>query len=285
MIGYKTFLKDGIIWRKHHGSLVPLTMPHVNIQLNKLTAIKLLLKSRSILIRWEENFGKVENTDWWHIIKDKEENLEDFSGNTRNQIRKGWKNYAAILTTRKDIIDNAYNVYKSSFKRYKTSEPIFTKTHFQEMIKRLPEFTEFWKVYEIDNNSIVGFSENIILNDACFYNNIWLNNDSIKKYSGYVLIHEMNKYYLNKNRLKYISDGTRSIKHDTNIHNYLIDKFKFKKIYSKLNLVYLPPIGSIISILYNLKGLIKFLPSSISSRISILLKQEQIRRASLSNAP
>ena len=50
----------------------------------------------------------------------------------------------------------------------------------------------------------------------------------------------MNKYYLNENNFKYVNNGTRSISHQTNIHDFLIDKFKFRKAYCKMEIEYAP---------------------------------------------
>ena len=48
----------------------------------------------------------------------------------------------------------------------------------------------------------------------------------------------------------YVNDGARSISHHTNIQTFLIDKFKFRRAFVKLHIVYRWDIGLAIKILY-----------------------------------
>ena len=59
-----------------------------------------------------------------------------------------------------------------------------------------------------------------------------------KLYAYYDLIYEMNRYYLEKRKVKYVNDGARSITNHSNIQLFLIDKFKFRKAYCRLEITY-----------------------------------------------
>ena len=48
----------------------------------------------------------------------------------------------------------------------------------------------------------------------------------------------MNEHYLGELKLKYVSDGTRSITEHSNIQPFLEHNFKFRKAYCKLKVKY-----------------------------------------------
>lgn len=101
--------------------------------------------------------------------------------------------------------------------------------------------------------------------------------NSMKDYANYVLIHEMNKYYLNILNLRYVNDGARSIYHKTNIQDFLESKFKFRKAYSELNIVYLPFIGITLKLLVIFQRYLNFLPLNLKDKLFALVAQEKIR--------
>jgi hypothetical protein len=89
----------------------------------------------------------------------------------------------------------------------------------------------------------------------------------------------MNRYYINEQKFLYVNDGARSISHDTNIQNFLIDKFHFRKAYCKLNIIYRWDIGLIITILYPFRKITTKSGNSLFKKIAVLLRQEEIRRS------
>lgn len=285
MIGYQFFQKNNFYWRRHHGALIPLSMPHIPTSISTLTALKLLVSKRAFFIRWDENFDQVKSSEWWHVIKDSSEELNNCSVNTRSKIRRADKKFFAAPASVAEILGNGYKVYCSAFDRYKTFESVFSEEDFQNAVSCLPKNTEFWSVRLRSNNEMVAFSENLVKDDACFYNTIWLKPDSLSSYSGYLLIHEMSKHYLNERRLKYVTDGSRSISHQTNIHDFLIQKFGFRRAYSCIRIIYFPGLGIIVRILYPFRKLMSKSKSCLVQKILVLLEQERIRRSCLSNCP
>lgn len=283
MIGYIFFKENKFLWRKHHGTIIPLSMPHIDPEITNQQAKKLLKKYNASLIRWDTNFDSETKSEWWHIIKTGNANISDFKSKIRNMVKRGNKRFMVKLCTKKYIKENAYQVYKESYERYNTFEGLYKENKFRKSISELPNETEFWGVFNREDNSLVGFSENLVCDDACFYVTMWLKPESMKHFSSYALIYEMNKYYLNEKKLRYVSDGARGISHQTGIHDFLISKFGFRKAYGKLHVVYKPWLAFIIIGLFPIQKLIKKIKIPIFQKISILLEQERIRRSCLNN--
>lgn len=279
MIGYDFFPAMGTYWRRHHGALVPLVMPHAVLPLSFRKALRILVQHQALFVRWEESFDQVNETEWWHVIKDVSEELEGLSKKTRNQVRRGLKLFSVNIVDRETIISEGYAIYCAAFDRYETFEKIYSVSGFYHAVETLPEETEFWVVRERESGRMVAFSENLVRDNACFYNTIWFEPEALKAYAGYALFHEMNKHYLNERGLRYVSDGARSISHQTSVHDFLEQKFGFRRAYARLRVVYFPGLGLAVRFLYPFRKWFAGRSSGLLQKIAVLLEQERIRRA------
>jgi hypothetical protein len=280
MIGYKYFLENDIMWRHHHHAIIPLSPISSLKKTNNMLAKQILNKHKALFIRWEEGFDLSYKTEWWHVIKDQQEDISTYSKNTRNQIRKGAQRFRAVASDKVTIANDCYGIYRNTFLTYRTFEKLVTPLEFRTAILELPEGTEFWLIIDKESSEKVGFAENLLLNDVCYFVSIWILQESKRLYAGYNLIHEMNKYYLNEIKVQYISDGARSITHDTNIQNHLQQKFKFRKSYTILHIVYAKWLQIVIAIIFPFRDIILRLPIVFKEKLRILLFQESITRAS-----
>lgn len=91
-------------------------------------------------------------------------------------------------------------------------------------------------------------------------------------YPYYALIYIMNEYYLQERKLKYVNDGRRSLSERSNIQPFLIEKFKFRRAYCRLQVKYKWWFAIIINVLYPFRKFIK------NQQVAKLLKQEAMRR-------
>ena len=133
-------------------------------------------------------------------------------------------------------------------------------------------------------NKIVAFcltEEKVTRNGSVVnYSVIKLHPDYLKGYPSYALIYEMNRYYLNEKNVLYVHDGARSLGHETNIHDWLIKKFRFRKAYAKLHVIYRKDIFFLVKVLYSFQSLFYKLETKIPlvKKIAILLRHEDIKR-------
>ena len=125
---------------------------------------------------------------------------------------------------------------------------------------------------------MIGYSQNLVIDNYCDYSTIKFNPDFLKLYSSYILFYTMNRYYLFEKGFRYVNDGARSISHETNIQSYLIDKFKFRKAYCKLNIIYSPKIKLILTLIYPFRWFFSLLDFGPFSKLNILIFQEKIKR-------
>lgn len=268
----------GITWRDYYGALIPAVSPHTQIELTQEEQKELLRLSKAYFIRYITGFDRKKESPFWYVIKDEEENLKGYKSKARNQIRKGLKNCRVEKVDSDEVIKNGYSVYLAAFKAYKTDSAPKTKEAFVKDIFS-SKTHEFWAVYKKDEDKLIAYSQNMIEDDSVNYATIKLHPDYLKYYPSYALIFTMNTYYLNEKKFQYVNDGARSIAHMTNIQKFLIEKFHFRKAYCKLHIVYRWDIGLIVGMLYPFRKLIGQADHKILNKLSILLKQEEIRRS------
>src|SRR5690554_3779610 len=276
MIGYRFFLSSAIFWRDNQGGILPLSPSFKLAGIDEASARRVLSESGSLFLRWESDFDGKESGVWWHIIKDSFDELAGLPKKTRYMVRKAAKLYETCSVAREEIIKNGYAVYKSAYERYETHEPMYSRDMFCDAVSKLPENTEFWAVFEKESQRMVGFSENYIEDGTCFYVTMWLEPESMTKFSGYLLFHEMELHYLKERGFKYISDGARSLSHDTNIHDFLESKFGFRKAYARLHVVYVPWLAMAVKLAFPFRHLLAAVPLGAFQKATILLKQEEI---------
>ena len=55
-------------WRKYNGALIPISPPHVQVDISNVT-LK-VKETNSYFARWTSNFDCDKETEFWHVICD-----------------------------------------------------------------------------------------------------------------------------------------------------------------------------------------------------------------------
>jgi hypothetical protein len=267
----------GCRWRRAHGGLIPHSFPHELESVNAQDARTLRAREHARLIRWESDFDGGQETDWWHVIKDAPDGLMDLKPKVRNAVRQGLRDFDVGKVSRQEILSEGYEVYVAAYARYETFEPMLDATAFSRAVESMPAATEFWAVRARDGSGLLAFAENVVGRDACFYSTMWFSPRALKGNGSYALIHCMNEHYLGERGMRYVSDGARNISHQTNVHQFLQDKFGFRKAYCRLHVEYAPWVAGVVAAAYPMREWLR--RHKVSARLDVLLEQERIRRA------
>jgi hypothetical protein len=266
------------VWKYYHGALLPQSAPHIKIELKKEEEQKLLKLSKAYFLRYVSNWDKEEESQFWYVIKDNFGGLEELSANSRSKVRRGLNHCIVKKVTQEVIANEGYKVYKHALKNYNTYiEPADKKTFIKTILAS--RMCDFWAVYKKDEDRMIAYSQNAIEENSVNYSTIKFHPEYLKLYPSYALFFTMNQYYLEEKNFLYVNDGAKSISHNTNIQTFLIDKFKFRKAYCKLHIVYRWDIGLAVKVLYLFKSFMPQINSKIFNKVSVLLKQEEIRRS------
>ena len=267
-------------WRKYNGAIIPITPPHIEVNTGGIE--EKIKSNNAFFARWTSDFDNKEKSEFWYVICDKFIPLEELSRNTRNNIRRGLKRCEVRKVTHQFIMENAYPIYRHAFDNYKGHLTPLNEFDFlkEYSIYNDENIWDFWAVFENETSEMIAFARNKIEFNQCELCSAKFHPNYLRKfYPSEALFYTLNHYYLNERNLRYINDGARSISHETNIQSFLIQKFKFRKAYCKLNIVYSPKIKLIVSIIFPFKSIISLLKFGFFIRINILINQEIIRRS------
>ena len=268
---------NNVIWDYYQGALVPKVHPHKNIILSRKEEKKILKQSNAYFLRWTNEWDTNES-QFWYVVKDYFSDINELSSNTRSKIRRGYKRCYVKKVNKNIIAVEGYDVYKNAFDRYKTDLIEMDRDSFYSDIMSKENY-DFFAVYKKDNKIMIAYSANYIDDRVCNYTTIKFHPKYLKLYSSYVLFFEMSKYYLKENNFLYLHDGAKSISHDTKIHEFLLQTFKFRKVFVRLNLAYRWDVKFIVSIVYPFKSIIDKLPNNtLINKLKVLLLQESIVR-------
>ena len=249
--------------------------PHDSCRLSRKEC-KTLLNQRkdSLFVRNTYEFDTINESSFWYVIKDLFYGLDEFSPKVRNQIKKSLKTYTVKKISSFEMLEFGYSIFCAAIESYKVKAQAITKADFEKRIKGGKDNTDYWMAFEKESNTPVALSINTVYTESCEYNTMkaipsYLRNST---YPYYGLIFEMDRYYLEDKKLKYVNDGSRSITEHSGIQPFLIEKFKFRKAYCHLQVYYKWWIRIIVFLLYPFRKLIPI--QSIKS----VLNMEAMRR-------
>ena len=276
--GIKTKVVNNILWREYQRMAVPIGPVKFNYRISKEEA-KFLLSEfpKAIMVRLTYDFDIPKNTGWYAVICDKLIDLSELPSNNRSQIRRGLRNCTVEKVDANFISKYGYDVYVAAFKRYKGVNPIDEKNFIRNILitKEFVDIVHYWGVFEKDAGRLIAYAQNYIYDKIeVNYSTIKFHPDYLKHYSSYALIFSMNRYYLNEQQFEYTNDGFRSILHQTNVQDYLTQKFNFRRANAKLKIIYRSYLPIFLSISHPFKNIL----GKLHPKIKALYEIEEIRR-------
>lgn len=259
-------------YRYYKGAWIFEYDPHIERKLTSNEA-KSILKKGGLILRNAWDFDCKNETSFWYVIKDSFGEMEELSSKMRNQVKKCFKTMRVKKISAEYLILNGYEVFVEASDSYRIKSVPPSREEFESRIKNADE-NEYWGVIDIETEKLVAFCMNAVTNDSCEYRTMKAIPKYQKLYAYYGLIYEMNKYYLEERKLKYVNDGARSLTNHSNIQPFLIEKFNFRKAYCKLDVYYKWWFGLVVKCLYPFRNIIPIL--SVKS----ILKLEEYSRNS-----
>lgn len=209
--------------------------------------------------------------------------MADVSGNTRSKIRRGRKHFEIRIATPEEISVQGIRTCRNAVKRYGRKQFLPSAAYFDLLARTMishPSDLEVVGVFK--DGELMAFSENHIQKNGVLFDSIWFDPQALAKYSSYSLFDYMLNRYLTEQRREFVSDGARTLYHDSGIHNFLMQKFLFEAEYFELEVVYKKIFGMIVWNAYPFRkmihGLSQALPIDAMAKASAILTQEEILR-------
>ena len=227
------------------------------------------------MVRNTYNFDCQEETFFWNLIKDQFGGLEDLSGNTRNRIVKSLENLDFRLIGFSLIESDGYPILKATFDDYATTDRPMNRQVFDDYLHHCKSKDyEYWGVFDKKSGRFIGFCANRLWDEAAEYGVIGISPEykHNQTFPYYGLFHSMNQHYLQNKGFRYVTDGSRSITEHSNIQDFLIEKFHFRKAYCQLAVHYKWWMKIAVKTLYPFRKIIPL------QRVKAILNMEAMQR-------
>lgn len=239
---------------------------------------KEILKVKGLMIRNTYDFDSEKVSEYWYIIKDNFEDISELPFSARRNIRRASRFYNFKHSNKEFILDNCHDILVSREKSFDIRCKVTSKDDFSSMLDEYENENkiEYWIVENKESGEVVAFSINRIKEDSCEYDMLSCKPDALhdRSYPYYGLFYEMNRYYLQEKGFRYVCDGSRSITEHSNIQEFLLHNFKFRKAYCKLKVHYKWWFGVVVKILFPFRNVIPF------RNIKAVLKMEEYSQSS-----
>lgn len=269
-------------WQVYNHGLITTKMPHEDKCENEIDKLEKWKDKKTLFARWTTDFDCKEETEWWYCLKDDEFDILALKSKRRYVVNKGINNFDINLINQNEYLDEMYEVYLLSMSEYpdkyrvlQTKEE-FVKNHKDSTRiyigvwdKETKEFVAYVICKKIQNNidTIIDFQA------------VNVKPEAVKKEVNAAIGNFVCTKFLNEEKVKYIYDGERNIKHITNYQDYLTKYFGFRKAYCKLNIKYKPVVKIVVTILYPFRKLLKNTNNKFLYNVYCVLYQEEIRRS------
>lgn len=233
--------------------------------------------------RWESPIEKSASPTWWQTNQVGPYRMSDLSANTRSKIRRGRKRLEARKPTENEILSQCHHLFHKAASRYGATGRVPESNYPVRLAKTVENHPANFDLFAVfKKGEMVALSENHIQSDGVLFESIWLEPEALRDYSSYVLFDAMLEHYLNLQGKYYVSDGVRTLHHKTGIHDFLIEKFGFKRMPCRLFVVYTSWFSILVQIAYPIRPafdkLAQITDLSVLMKISAILHQEKIRR-------
>lgn len=279
-LGRRTILLGNVLWATYQKMIVPegpVSCDYVAASDRHRDDLLKYFKE-CVLIRAGGGFVSAPDS-WYCVLCDRPVELSVLSGKRRWEVRRGLKNCAVRRVDATFMAAHAWPVIASAFGRYQNSLPQVSEGLFQRIMAITEEFGDivhYWGVFENETGRLIAYIQNYIYDQTEVSNCvIKFHPDFLRLYPSYALFYEMNRYYLEEQKFSYVNNGFRGLLHETNIQEFLIKKFSFKKQSVGLKVHYRPLIGGCVSATYPFR---RFL-GRMNRSLAALYKLEEINRS------
>lgn len=234
-----------------------------------------LLKQGGMMVRNTYDFDIPKETQFWYIVKDHFESLDGLKPRVRNKIRHANNYFEYRLIPYDQFEREVFPILEDTFAHYKVHDRTMNRDVFSDYLKYCQQRRfDYWGIFLKETDKMVGFCTVNNWNDCCEYgySGIYSNYKSHGYYPYYGLYHHLNGYYLDKQGFRYVSDSARSITNHSEIQDFLIQNFNFRKAYCHLAVHYNWWMKIAVKILYPFRGIITI------PQVKAILNMESMQR-------
>lgn len=264
-------------WRYYNHAMMPTTAPHEKVDMQCIKDKSIWKENKKALFaRWTSDFDCGYETNWWYVIKEGPFEFDKLDSKVRKHIRQALKKVDVRKIDYADYVEQICKVYNETSRSYENFSGWLMDS---DKAKKNVSDLEYWGAFIAGTNEMIAYMN-------CKKNEIYVETITSKFMPQYLNLrasdaihYSICEYYLNECKYSYICSGSRNINHVTNVQDYKIKTFGFRKAYCHLHMEYRPFLKYGIKLLYPFRGMLQKLEGvRIIHQINAVLKMEEICR-------
>jgi len=229
---------DEVPWQMRDRILSPLSFPHITIPINRQKIRQALRSNRGLVARWSDDWDRGESAWWWTCCADKSYDLPNIpSHNSRRNIRKGLRYCQVQKIVEEDrFISESYPIYRRAMISYGiSSAKVSSFDNYSLTIRRQGMYKGMERWGAFFEGKLVAFANCITADQAVVIGVSKSDPDYHKYCPNNALYFSLTKHYLSQGHITYVTNGARTLLHDTTINWFLI-RLGFQRSYCRLNI-------------------------------------------------
>lgn len=224
---------DGVPWNSAGRILSPISMPHVKIGVDR-EAIRNVLNDRGLLLaRWTDCWDLPYEAQWWWTCCDRKDYDVDTveSPRGRRDIRKGLRSCQVRMISLDELLASGWKAYGQAHRSYGFNTP---RHRFEVIMSNLSRYpgTEFWAAFV--DQTLAAFASCQVIDNAVVLG-VAKSDPELRRFCpNNALFYTFTKEYLVNRSVSYVTNGCRTLLHDTTINDLLV-RMGYRRVYARVN--------------------------------------------------
>ena len=271
-------------WQIYQNALVWVAAPGSEPP-SEAEARRALREKGTMFVRWTSDFNCASPTEWWYCLCDHFTDIESLKRKQRYRIRRGLANCNITRLEKGEIAryaEEVFDVADASFADYPAKyRPTLDKTEFCRSLITKDEEVEYWLCRGKQDDRLIGYGYCRRKDEDVYLEQVKVPTAYLDTDVNAALAYKITEYYLGERKVRYLIDGERNIRHETNYQAFLVQFIGFRYAYCRLHVIYSPAMGIAVRLLYPFRKTIERAGrySSFLYNVFCTLKQEEIRRS------
>ncbi|MBM4396217.1 MAG: hypothetical protein FJ087_11050 [Deltaproteobacteria bacterium] len=226
-------------WQLSGRRLGPLAPPHRPPAASAEAVRRALAGTGALVASWNDGWDTPPLPWWWVCCDDPGYDVEGLPRNARRDVRAGLRRCEVRRVEPAELAEGGFAVYRAAFERYDVHVTALTAEGFAAEVRRNAAYPgrESWGAFA--DGRMVAWASCIVVDDVVLLASAKSDPAHLKAMPNNAIAYELARHYLRDRRMRYVTDGSRTVAHDTRYQDFLL-RMGWRKVFCPLRLVLSP---------------------------------------------
>lgn len=237
---------DALPWRVYRKSLEPMVLPHMMKPVDRTKVRQAMKQAGALMARWVDMWDTQECRWWWVTCDNKDYDIENLPKRGRRDVRAGLRRCEVrrLEPTSQWLSEHGYAVYRNAYLGYGGEAPLSAEQYARDVLRGADySGRESWGAFIGDK--LIAYSRCLVQDNAVLLANAKSDPVHNKALPNNALTYTLTRHYLKERGFLYVTDGSRSVAHDTAFQSF-VERMGYRKVYCPLRLELTPTLASLV---------------------------------------